>query len=85
MTKIEVAQASVKRRYEEYLKACQRVANLVHEKEERAKANIDKIKAEAEAKIARVNTKLAEVKNHEVEESMRNAVVFERSALGLAS
>jgi hypothetical protein len=85
MTKIELAQAAAKRRHDEYLKACQRVAALVREREERAKSNIAKIRAAAEARVAKVQHDLEYVRTPDIQGLVRNAVVAERAELGLAS
>jgi len=85
MTQIELAQASARHRHEEYVKACQRVTELVRAKEEKAKSNIAKIRAAAEAKVAQVQGALKSVRTSDVERFMQSAVVAERSKMGLAS
>ena len=85
MTQIELAQASARHRHEEYVKACQRVTELVRAREEKAKANIAKIRAAAEARVAQVQHNLEYVRTPDVERFMQSAVVAERAKLGLAS
>ena len=85
VTQIDIAQAAARRRHDEYVKACQRVSDLVRKKEEKAKANIAKIRAAAEAKVAKVQDAIDSVKTADIAKCLQATNLAERAKLGLAS
>ena len=85
MSKVEKAQQVAARRYEEYVKACQRVAELIADENVRIKQQEEKIRLATESRLKALKNKVDSIKTPDVQKSLSVAINAERETIGLSS